>query len=204
MKPEQTYHPSEYYVPPRSPLDVMDEFIELYEPGEDSVKYVMALGRLYAKVPFIHFMEEHARLIEIARVEASDSHTSFDSMSHDSNFLAGSVMAMHANLYGASDLLKARVLSQNPLKDLRSAPDCEEKYEVIQDCVNVMREWDKVGAQMLFEDQTEEFQEKLLELTIMMYNNVAHPNGADMQFISGFMYSSQMIRRLAKGGGPPA
>lgn len=201
---EQTYHPSEHYVPPRSPLDVMDEFIKLYEPGQDSVNYVMALGRMYAKVPFLHFMQEHARFIEIARVEDSDQRVRLDYAAHDPNFLGGALMAIHANTYGANAMLKRRILSANPLDGLRSAPDCKEKYQVIQDCVDVMREWDEHGAQTIFDDQTDEFKDRLLEIAIMMYNDVPQPNGADMRFISGFMYSSQMIWTLAKGIGPPA
>ena len=182
----------------------MNEFIKLYEPGEDSVSYVMALGRMYAKVPFLHFMQEHACFIEIARVEANDQQIRLDYAAHDPNFLGGALMAIHANTYGASSMLKTRILSANPLEGLRSAPDCEEKYKVIQDCIEVMRGWDEQGAQTVFEDQTDEFKEKLLEIANMMYNDVPQPNGTDMRFISGFMYSSQMIWTLAKGVGPPA
>lgn len=178
--------------------------MKLYEPGQDSIDYIMALGRLYAEVPFLHFMQEHARLVEIARFETGDRQVKLDSKAHDPNFLGGALMAIHVNTYGASDHIKVRVLSANPLAGLREAPDCEEKYALINDCVKVMRGWDKEGAQTSFEDQTEELKEKLLELAIRVYNDIPQPNGADMQFISGFMYSSNMIWQLAKGGGPPA
>lgn len=181
----------------------MDEFIKLYEPGRDSVNFVMGLSRTYAKVPFLHFMQEHARFIEIARVEENDQQVRLDYAAHDPNFLGGALMAIHANTYGASSMLKRSILLSNPLDGLRVAPDCEEKHKVIQDCVDVMRGWDEHGAQTIFDEQTEEFKDKLLEIAIMMYNDVPQPNGADMRFISGFMYSSQMIWRLAKGQGPP-
>lgn len=182
----------------------MDEFIKLYEPGEDSVRYVMGMGRLYANVPLLHYMQESARMVEVARVQASDHLVNFDSTSHDQNFLAGAAMAIHVNTYGSSDTLRTRVLYFNPLEDLRAAPDSAEKYDAIQSCVDVMHKWDEHGAQAAFDDQTDEFKDKLLELTIMMYNNMAHPGGSDMRFISGFMYCSQTIWSLARGAGPPA
>lgn len=204
MNPEYSYQTTDTYKFPRTALEVMDDHIALYPEGKEFRCSIIGLHNYYNGTPLMSLMHEYARFMKQARVEVSDSmQEAVTSSDHDPFFLAGSVMAMHTMTYGASTTLRRRVLSANPLQRFRSMPECEEKIHILEKGIKDMCEWDAEGAQKSYETQTDEFKEKLLELSIYLCNDMEKPQGKDTMFISGFMFASELIWRFAKGHGPP-
>ncbi len=204
MNPELPYRQDNHYVFPRTPFEVMDDHIALYPEGREFRASIIGLRNLYNDYPFMTLMREFSKFMKLARVEAGDGGlTPLDKSDHEMYFLSGSVMAIHTMTYGAPRLLKSRILNVNPLRDLHSMPDCPEKEQVIEQGVEQMGNWLAEKSEVLFEAQTDEFKEKLLELSIYLCNDIEKPEGRDTMFISGFMFASELIRSYPKNHGPP-
>lgn len=191
MAAEFSYPPTEHYVFPKDTVEVLDDELHYYRDGSSFRAGVIGLGRMYAKTPFLLSCKKYATLMRLACHGAEQPGPA---LALDPHFYAGEILATHRLLRPAPKLARQHVLWQDILEPYADGPtDFDPSNDLLKEAVDELTEFRDHTWQELFDQQYPKMQEKLVDVTVRMYDDIPNAGVSEDRFTTGYLFAANLI-----------
>lgn len=194
MSDNYSYPVSEYYMPPDSPEEVLEEELRLYPDGRSYREGITTIKKIYGDAHFMRGVRKYTRLMSLARVSGDEQQSR--SHTHELDIYAGGVVAVHAALSPMPKYLRRAVLSHDFLEDLD--PQDEDLMEVRDVLAGIVQRLGLIqngGWMDLLDQEPAELQDVIYRTAARVYEDVPNSHQNETAFLAGFMQVSDMVIR---------
>lgn len=189
------YPTAEHLEPLHTPYDVIDEELRLYPAGRDMREGIIGISRIYEHTPLLVGFKKYARLLDIAHHAINISAaTELTSPSVAANFYVGEVLATHISVKPMPRAIRQYVLGQDFLYQFgHGMYDIDPDNEVLRLICNDLIEFREQTWRETLDKQDEEYQEKLFDLVIRMFDDTPDVGGAEDDVMAGYLFAANLI-----------
>jgi len=187
------YPDAEHLPQPLSPYDVIDEELRIYQSGAQFREGVIGIGRIYDNTPLLIGFKKYARLLNIAQMTTAVT-TELERPAMASNFYIGEVFATHASVRPMPKPIRQFVLAQDYLSQYgRGRTDIDPQNQLLKLACAELLDFRDNDWQDLFARQNDLYQEKLVDATVRMYEDIPNAGHAEDDFMAGYLYAANLI-----------
>lgn len=184
------YPDAEYYAEPTNPTELLADELRIYKDSYSIRLGLEGLKNMYCRAPIFDALAQISNLVPVAKDELQGT---ISKPRFDSEFLDGSVYALHAFTRPSPTSMKAEILNWAPLNGVENRSNVIPRFDMM---IDELMSWEDGGYQDTFNKQPVALQEKISELAARINEGEKDSRKAEDSFISGFLFSSTMIWRF--------
>lgn len=194
MSERYPYPEREHLSSPETLLEMISLQTDVFAASEAAAKEVEYLAKLYGERPLGQGAMYLAGLTRMSVMSNQEFASAHDLENSHTNFFAGAIVAIHTNLYPQSKLKRDWALALDPVGPLKddNIPE-RQRGMLIEALASDLCDWHVMNGAHSFESQTSDLKEKIRELSIAVYKDIANPEGQDAIFINGYMFLSELL-----------
>ncbi len=185
------YPSREHLEPIRNFCDVLEFEIGIHTDAPELRKGLSTISKMYRKFPLSRSMQQYSRLMAISHAQAG--HIQYEN-GLDIDFHRGSVLATHCTLRAEKSRTRKILLNNDEFSKYLTV---EQRHEIplqdLESIVDGLRAWRYGGFMDSLSQETDEFQELVINAAIRAYDDVSNTPENEDSFISGFMMARDLL-----------